>query len=329
MEPHLWPILPRVSESSLRLAFLAGIAMLAGCDQPSAAAPAAKKPEDGAAPANAAEVRTAEAETTAPPAAAATAEDGGAKKPASEAAEGDDSSAGLKAMLKKVRERGRQRTGTYLEQMNGALAEADVSGAEAALKAAISQGSLTQKQIDEARGRIDGELSRQQAAQVAQAKAKAEAQQRAAADREMAAAGNTPGKGAAGAGAAEPKFVQIEFQKSHFQSVRVFNVNGSGGRERFPTELSPGSCQFASKEVAEDDARWGMEVQVFPENGRVAGTYGFQVVMQEVTNYKAFSRSSTTTPERVSGTFTIPPGADAVYLSWDHYSKRFEVQSFK
>ncbi len=103
----------------------------------------------------------------------------------------DDQSSRLWAMRKKVQQRSTQRTGSYLEQLNAALAEGDRDGAESALKAAIAQGTLTQAQIVDVRSRIDAQHSQQQAALLAAA------QTRETAARQAAAAARTPSEGTA------------------------------------------------------------------------------------------------------------------------------------
>ena len=98
-----------------------------------------------------------------------------AANPAAEAPASNEQSDRLWAMRKKVQQRGKQRTGTYLEQLQGCLSDGDLEGAEAALKSAIAQGTLSQSQIDEAKGRIASAYSSQQAKLVAEARAKEEA----------------------------------------------------------------------------------------------------------------------------------------------------------
>ena len=98
-----------------------------------------------------------------------------AATPAAEAPASNEQSDRLWAMRKKVQQRGKQRTGTYLEQLQGCLSDGDLEGAEAALKSAIAQGTLSQSQIDEAKGRIASGYSSQQAKLVAEARAKEEA----------------------------------------------------------------------------------------------------------------------------------------------------------
>jgi multidrug efflux pump subunit AcrA (membrane-fusion protein) len=90
----------------------------------------------------------------------------------------DTGNSKLWEMRKKVQQRGTQRAGSYLEQMNESLASGDSAGAEEALKSAIAQGSMTQAQIDESRGQIDGLVSRQQQAMVAEARAAREEEAR-------------------------------------------------------------------------------------------------------------------------------------------------------
>ena len=98
-----------------------------------------------------------------------------AANPAAEAPASNEQSDRLWAMRKKVQQRGKQRTGTYLEQLQGCLSDGDLEGAEVALKSAIAQGTLSQSQIDEAKGRITSAYSNQQAKLVAEARAKEEA----------------------------------------------------------------------------------------------------------------------------------------------------------
>ncbi len=100
----------------------------------------------------------------------------------------DTGNSKLWQMRKKVQRRSAQRAGSYLDQMNQALDTGDAADAESALKAAIAQGTLTQPQIDDARGRIAALVSRQQQEMVAEARAKTEAESRlAAAQREAEA----------------------------------------------------------------------------------------------------------------------------------------------
>jgi|GEM_PF-2699631 len=82
----------------------------------------------------------------------------------------DTGNSKLWEMRKKVQQRSAQRTGSYVEQMNRSLQSGDAEGAETALKAAIAQGTLTQTQINDARGRIDSMVSQQRQAMVAEAR---------------------------------------------------------------------------------------------------------------------------------------------------------------
>ncbi len=100
----------------------------------------------------------------------------------------DTGNSKLWEMRKKMQQRSAQRTGSYVEQMNQALQSGDAEGAESALKAAIAQGTLTQSQINDARGRIDSMVSQQRQAMVAEARAKQEAEARAAEAERMAVA---------------------------------------------------------------------------------------------------------------------------------------------
>lgn len=84
----------------------------------------------------------------------------------------DTGNSKLWEMRKKMQQRSTQRVGSYLEQMNQSLASGDASGAESALKAAIAQGTMTQPQIDESRGRMDAMVSQQRQAMVAEARAR-------------------------------------------------------------------------------------------------------------------------------------------------------------
>jgi hypothetical protein len=107
----------------------------------------------------------------------------------------DTGNSKLWEMRKKVQQRNAQRAGSYLEQMNQSLTDGDSAGAESALKSAIAQGTLTQPQIDDARGRIAALVSRQQQEMVAAARAKAEAESRAAEAQRVAEAQAVQSKG--------------------------------------------------------------------------------------------------------------------------------------
>ena len=141
--------------------------LLPACDKPSASAPHAAIP--------AVPQLLAAAETPLPPA-----------EPESPPPAAEDSSARLKEIRRKLQKANGGRAGGYLEQMNEALASGDTAAAGKALAAAIAQGTLTQTQIEEARGLIQAKESQQQAL-VAAARSKQEAEAAAsAASAEMA-----------------------------------------------------------------------------------------------------------------------------------------------
>jgi len=89
-------------------------------------------------------------------------------------------------LRKKMQKRHAGQARSHLEQMETALNSGDAEGADKALAAAIAQGTLTQTQIDEARGRIQSAESQQRAAVVAAAQEK-EAEQRRMAEQQAAA----------------------------------------------------------------------------------------------------------------------------------------------
>ncbi len=124
-------------------------------------------------------------------------------------------------MRKKVQQRAGQRAGTFLEQMNAALREGDPDGAEAALKAAVAQGKMTQGEIDEARSRIDGMVSQQRQAMVGAARAKHAAEQASSATASTSSAVRASPNNPATSG----KSVHLKFDGAGMNAIRVFNVS--------------------------------------------------------------------------------------------------------
>ena len=90
----------------------------------------------------------------------------------------------LMEMRKKVQKLHASDARGYLQQMETALNAGDFAGADTALNGAIAQGTLTQTQIDEARGRVQTAEFQQRATMVAAAK---EAEQRRMAEQQAAA----------------------------------------------------------------------------------------------------------------------------------------------
>ncbi len=229
-------------------------------------------------------------------------------------------------MRKKLQQRGSQRAGSYLEQLDAALAGRDLAGAESALKAAIAQGTLTQAQIDEARGRVQAAAAREQAALVADARAKAEAAEQEATQTAAATPASRPASGSSGG--SDPRSFTVHFSNAGLQSVRVFNADTSGREARYPGSGSPGNCAQASRSTAKDNYYSTMDVNVFAEGGKTAGTYGYEVKILEVTDNHLFRANDVIRYAPVTGTFAIPPGKEAVYLTWDKSSKRFDIRVF-
>ncbi len=157
----------------------------------------------------------------------------------------DTGNSKLWEMRKKVQQRSTQRAGSYLEEMNRSLATGDSSGAETALKSAIAQGSMTQAQIDDARGQIDSLVSRQQQTMVAQARAarenearQAEAIQLAAAQASQARASTAVSGGSSvnsmGNGASVPSGAKADTELDRF------NARNRGGTRTFTVTRDDG-----------------------------------------------------------------------------------------
>lgn len=231
-----------------------------------------------------------------------------------------DQSSRLWAMRKKVQQRAGQRTGTYLEQMNSALSDGDMDGAEAALKAAIAQGKMTQEEIDAANGRIAAKQHAQQAAMAANARAKADAQSRESASSASGAAENRPA-------AAGPGKVTVKFDHDgdlYVTSVELFNAKSG----------SPGT--ITSNKVTRKETDGALNILQFisaDRAGNIAGTYGFKATWA---SHTASSRvfggkgSEVERREQIEGTFEIPAGTRDVVITYHYYSpNKFRVYSSK
>lgn len=209
-------------------------------------------------------------------------------------------------MRKKVQQRSAQRTGTYLEQMEQALQSRDAATAESALKAAIAQGTLTQTQITDARGRIGALVTQQQQAMVAEARAKEEAEARRQASSAVAAgaaqmaAANAP-KGA--------KSCSIEFKGGSLNAVRLFNVDAGGRETLLPSAASPGNCHYAKHSEARDHNTSRFAVDVIAGDQGLGGTYGYELTFLEVLEIPIFSARKLGHRQTFTGTFQIPAGA--------------------
>lgn len=224
-------------------------------------------------------------------------------KPAATPAQ-DDQSSRLWDMRKKVQQRAGQRAGTFLEQMNTALREGDPGGAEAALKAAIAQGKMTQGEIDGARARIDGMVSQQRQAMAAAAQAKHEAEQASSATASTSSAVSaSPGNPATSG-----KSVHLKFDGAGMNAIRVFNVSSSGTPSDRRTDGSPGDCREAKAWEAKDDWTSYLTVFVRDDGKGTAGTYGYEVTFIEVLDRRLLSPNKVGHRQTFKGTFTIPAG---------------------
>lgn len=218
----------------------------------------------------------------------------------------DTGNSKLWEMRKKVQQRNAQRAGSYLEQMNQSLTDGDSAGAESALKSAIAQGTLTQPQIDDARGRIEAVVSAQQQAMVAAARAKeaTEARMTQSQNRSVPTAPASNG----GGGAQVARSLSITFRGNGMQSIRVFNLNEGGGEARSSTARSPAGCSFASASEARDDWASYYTLNLMNEGKGFAGTYGYEVTFIEVLDRNLITPNKVGHRQTFKGTFQIPAG---------------------
>lgn len=185
------------------------------------------------------------------------------------------------------------------QEMNAALQRGDVEKADKALKAAIAQGTLTQAQIDEARGRVAAVVSQQLSAMVAAARAKEEA------SRQSASSGSLTTSEGQSSGAASARMCQIKVEGGEwFSSVRLFNVDASGN-EVGQSDASPGRCTDAHKSAGENDWTNHHTVIISAGDKGLAGTYGYEIKYVEVTS-RGLSNNETGRRKTFRGTFTIP-----------------------
>ncbi len=217
----------------------------------------------------------------------------------------DDQSSRLWAMRKKVQQRAGQRAGTFLEQMNAALSDGDLDGAEAALKSAIAQGKMTQEQIDEATARIQAKQHSQQAAMVARAEAQSRAE---------APAASSPASSPAAAG---PDRVTVTFKSKGMLYVTAAELfNGNSG--------SPGAILSKKETRRETDGALSLFQYIGADRaGKTAGTYKFQATWAASSTPDLLpggKSSAVTERQQIEGTFEIPAGVRDVVITYDYYS---------
>lgn len=220
-------------------------------------------------------------------------------------------------MRKKMQQRSAQRTGSYVEQMNQALQSGDAEGAESALKAAIAQGTLTQTQINDARGRIDSMVSLQRQAMVAEARAKQEAEAAASQRMTPPASTNSP---SISAPTREGRSVMLNFIGSGIQSIRVFNVNSSGQEVRYPVEGSPANCSLAKDSESRDQTTPYFSVNVMNDGKGLAGTYGYEATFAQITERNLISPNQVGARKGFKGVFRIPAGATMGRLTFEKFN---------
>ena len=229
----------------------------------------------------------------------------------------DTGNSKLWEMRKKVQQRSAQRASSHVQQMNQALQSSDTEGAESALKAAIAQGTLTQTQINDARGRIDSMVSQQRQAMVKAQKAEAEQAERMKA--QSTASSNSAGAGGTAQQAAAGKSVSLKFIGSAMQSIRVFNVDAGGREARWPADGSPANCSLAHASEARDETADWFTVNLINESKGLAGTYGYEVTFVQILDRRLLTVNETGHRKTFKGTFKIPSGSTMGSLRFEKF----------
>ena len=228
---------------------------------------------------------------------------------------GDNQSSRLWEMRRKVQQRAAQRAGTFLEQMNAALSEGDLDGAESALKAAVAQGKMTQEQIDESTGRIQAKQHAKQAAMVARA------------DAQSSAVSSTASSPASSPAASGPDRVTVTFKSAgllYVTAAELFNVNSGGS----------GAILSKKETRRETDGALSLFQTIGADRaGKIAGTYKFQATWaaSSTPDLLPGGRSSVVTERKqLEGTFEVPAGVRDVVITYDYYSpNKFRVYTSK